>query len=83
MPARKFTTAVNRFKRSAKGRLSDADAPAVATLEVLASELDSGNLTPALIAQYGLTYRSLLKRVTADEPPAESELTALLRDAQA
>lgn len=61
-----YRTAVRRFKRSAKDWLTDEDSPAVTALENIADELDGGNVSPALISQYGLAYRSLLKRKPVD-----------------
>jgi len=79
---RTFRSAVNRFLRSAEW-LSDDDAPAVTTLLQAARELDAAvkageGLPPALLAQFGLCYRSLLKQRPAgdgaaphDEPDAD------------
>lgn len=74
---RPFTLAVNKFKRSAKGWLTDADAPAVASLTEMAKALDAGELSPAMLGQFGLAYRNLLKRQPVDDGPVD-ELEALL-----
>ena len=75
----KFTTAVIRFKRSASDWLTDDDLPALVALEAIARQLDE-QMTPQLLAQYGLTYRALLTR----KPKAaaeEDELEKALREA--
>ncbi|MGW9346033.1 hypothetical protein ACWGR3_31315 [Streptomyces albidoflavus] len=56
-----FIYAVRKFKKSAASWLSDEDLPAVVALEAMAKELDV-KMTPALLSQYGLAYRSLLAR---------------------
>lgn len=79
--AGRFESAVERFEASAPW-LGDPHAPALVTLRVLAETLDAGNLTPALVAQFGLTFRSLAKLA----PPidaADDPLTAALRGAGA
>lgn len=75
MTKNSFTDATNAFIKASPW-LGPAHMPAVATLRVLAETLDAGDLTPALVAQYGLTYRSLAKLA----PTAETtdELEALL-----
>lgn len=72
-----FTTAVAAFKASANSWLSDDDAPAIAALEAAAAQLDK-EMTPALLAQYGLIYRSLLKRKPGDTAEAGDELDDLI-----
>jgi hypothetical protein len=57
--------------------LTEDDAPAVVTLLALAAELDA-NLNPPLVAQYGLTYRNLLKRKPVEIEEVD-ELAKLLR----
>jgi hypothetical protein len=76
----KFTTAVRRFKKSAKEWLTDDDYPAVVALEAMAQQLDT-HMTPALLSQYGLTYRNLLSRKPVDTA-AEDELEKALREAE-
>jgi hypothetical protein len=56
-----FKYAVRKFKKSAEDWLSDEDFPAVQALEAMAKELDV-KMTPALLSQYGLAYRSLMKK---------------------
>ena len=51
--------------------------PAVAQLHLLARLIDE-NPIPALIAQYGLTYRDLVKQAPT-EPEAVDELAKLLK----
>ncbi|WP_429456244.1 hypothetical protein [Microbacterium sp. ZKA21] len=56
--------------------------PALVTLRKLAEALDTGDLTPALVAQFGLTYRNLSK-LAPSESGAEDPLEAALRAAGA
>ena len=71
-----FTEAVLSFIRNSPW-LSDVDEPAVVALLAMADDLDT-TMTPALLAQYGLTYRNLLSRApqVADE---QDELAKLLK----
>lgn len=80
-PAGRFSEAVERFESSAPW-LGDPHAPALVTLRVLAETLDAGDRTPALVAQFGLTYRSLAK-LAPSEAGAEDPLEAALREAGA
>ncbi|APF33379.1 hypothetical protein [Microbacterium paludicola] len=76
-----FKTSVIRFKRSASDWLTEDDLPALVALEAIARKLDE-DMTPQLLAQYGLTYRNLLAR----KPKAgadEDELEKALREAVA
>ena len=59
--------------------LGPLDAPAVAALSAMASELDAGGMTPALLSQWGLTYRNLVRRAPADAPE-EDEFEAALAE---
>lgn len=52
--------------------LTDEDDPAVVMLLAMAREIDE-KLNPPLAAQYGLTYRNLLKR----KPGADQEVDKL------
>jgi hypothetical protein len=79
--SRRFANAVRKFKRDAADWLTDEDAPAVIALEVMAAELDGGNLSPALLGQYGLAYRSLLKRKPVGDASADDPLERALRQA--
>lgn len=72
---RTFKTATEAFLKSADW-LGDDDLPAIITLQKIAAQLDEGGLQAALVAQYGVTYRSLLKQRPAgegddDDPAAE------------
>lgn len=78
--ARPFSLAVTRFKRSARGWLTPADAPAVTALVEIARLLDDGDPTPAMLAQFGLTYRSLLKREPTASDPEDAFEAALRED---
>ena len=73
-----FTESVQEFI-AASPWLAPSDAPAVVTLQRLADELDNGALVPALVAQFGLTFRNLLKRAPVEDGPAD-ELELLLGD---
>lgn len=59
---------------SAASWLRDEDGPAVISLLAMADELDK-KLNPPLVAQYGLTYRNLLKR----KPEQGEELDELAK----
>lgn len=77
----KFTTAVARFKKSAKDWLTDDDLPALTALEHMAKELDK-EVTPQMLGPFGIAYRNLLSR----KPPKASEddeLEKALREADA
>lgn len=78
-PAERFRMAVERFESSAPW-LGAPHAPALVTLHVLAETLDAGDRTPALIAQFGLTYRNLAK-LAPSARAAESPLEQALREA--
>jgi hypothetical protein len=71
-----FTESTGRFLAAATW-LTEDDQPAVVTLMALAAELDV-NLNPPLVAQYGLTYRNLLKRKPTIAEEVD-ELAKLLR----
>lgn len=71
-----FQTAVNEFLENADW-LTASHAPSVAALKAVAQELDR-EVTAALIAQFGVLHRSLLK----ERPKVEIEsdpLAELLR----
>ena len=57
--------------------LRDEDGPAIISLLAMADELDK-KLNPPLVAQYGLTYRNLLKR-KPEEGDDLDELGRLLK----
>jgi len=80
LPTRQtFTESIEAFLTAADEWLTDEDAPAVAALCAMAEQLDR-EMTPALLAQYGLSYRTLLKRKPANAGAPEDELELLLRD---
>lgn len=59
---RGFSDAINKFIASAEW-LEDEDAVAIISLVAMAAELDTADkLNPPLVAQFGLTYRNLLKK---------------------
>ena len=72
-----FKKAVETFKKSAKEWLTDEDSPALVVLEQTAEQLDV-KITPALVAQFGLTYRNLLKRKPGDAEDGGDELDDLI-----
>ena len=78
--AETFGEAVAEFVSSAPW-LGSPHAPALMTLRTLAKALDGGDLTPALVAQFGLTYRNLAKLAPAT-PSAPDPLEAALEEAQ-
>lgn len=71
-----FMAATLEFIHSATW-LTDEDNPAIVSLLAMARELDE-RLNPPLVAQYGLTYRNLLKRKPGTED-APDELGKLLK----
>ena len=71
-----FTNVTLKFI-SESSWLTDEDGPAIVALLAMAGELDE-NINPHLIAQYGLTYRNLLKRKPGGED-APDELGRLLQ----
>lgn len=73
-----FMVATEEFVAASQW-LGAEDAPAVATLRAIAVQLDEGDLVPALVGQYGLAYRNLLKRRPA-EPVEVDEFEAALAD---
>ena len=67
MSAMTFTSAVADFERASPW-LGPQHAPAVAALRAMATTLDDGEMPPAMIGQFGLTFRALSKeRPTAAE----------------
>lgn len=72
-----YEASVQRFLTSATW-LTDADAPAVTTLILLARHLDSQGFQAATVAQLGLTYRALLKRAPNAGGDETDPLEALL-----
>lgn len=80
-PTRGFTSSLNKFIKAASW-LGPLDAPAIAALKAICKELDTAEvMTPAMLAQHGLAYRSLLKRQPSEEP-AEDEFERLLAEGQ-
>jgi hypothetical protein len=75
--AKTFTAAVTAFEKTYRAELTDADLIALVTLKAIAKQLDSDDdLTPSLLGQFGLTFRSLQKRLEAkggDDEPDELE----------
>lgn len=75
--AQTFTAATEQFLAAADW-LGPEHAPAVVTLRLVAAQLDQA-LTAALVAQYNLAYRSLLKARPVD-PGADDPLEKALRE---
>lgn len=65
-PKLTFASAVKDFE-DASPWLGPQHAPAVAALRAMATQLDAGDMAPALLGQFGLCFRNLAK-----ERPAES-----------
>lgn len=71
-----FSASVEEFV-SASPWLAAPHAPALATLRALATALDGGDLTPALVGQFGLAYRNLAKLAPAAPAPVDPLAAAL------
>lgn len=72
-----FTAATDEFI-AASDWITPQHAPAIVALQLIAAQLDQ-ELTAALVAQYGVTFRALLKEkptATADDDPLEAALQA-------
>lgn len=76
-----FRSAVKAFE-DASPWLGDADLPARVALRSMADALDGGDLAPALLAQFGLTFRNLQKRAPAEDHAPADPLEAALRGAE-
>lgn len=77
--ARSLVAATQKFKEASTW-LADEDLPAIVMLETLAEQLDAQGPVPAMAAQYGLTYRQLLKKAPKVAEVA-SPLAAALEEA--
>lgn len=77
---RTFKTAVSAFEQ-ASDWLGPEHAPAVVALRMMAKELDSGKMVPALMSQFMLTFRSLSKEAPGGEET--DPLAQALKDAGA
>lgn len=75
-----FTESVETFLTDAAEWLTDEDSPAVVFLQQTAAQLDV-KMTPALLSQYGLMYRSLLKK-KPEQVEHEDELAKALAEAE-
>lgn len=71
-----YSESVDRFLATASW-LTDEDLPAVTALKMIALELDTGAFQAAIVSQFGLHYRALLKRKPA-VVPTQDPLEALL-----
>lgn len=65
-----FTDAVAQFE-SASPWLGPEHAPAVVMLRSMAVRLDEGETAPALLAQFGLTFRALAKEAPRGDVEAD------------
>lgn len=74
-----LTKAVETFLKSAKDWLLPEDSPATVSLQLLAQQIDT-EPTPALWGQFGLAYRSLLKKKPAAGTEDGDELDDLIPD---
>lgn len=72
-----FAFAVEEFMKAAESWLSAEDTPAIVTLENLARMMDDGEASPAMVSQFGLTYRSLLKRKPVEDAEVDELAEAL------
>ena len=79
MARKTFSEAVNEFVQNAPWLGTD-DEPAVTALVALAAALDR-EMSAALVAQYGLTYRNLLSRKPAEDNGPTDPLAAALEAA--
>ena len=68
-----FSESIDLFLSNADW-LDDDDLPAIVALKAMAAELDQA-INPPLVAQFGLTYRNLLKR----KPAMSEELDELAK----
>lgn len=73
-----FTTAVKDFE-DASPWLGPQHAPAVVALRAMATQLDGGDMAPALLGQFGLAYRALQKERPTES--AKDPLEAALEEA--
>lgn len=74
-----FTKSVADFLEAAEAWLLPEDYPATVSLQHMAAGLDK-EMTPALLSQFGLAYRSLLKKKPADNGDGGDELDDILPD---
>jgi hypothetical protein len=72
-----FISSVETFLESAAPWLLPEDIPAVVSLQHMAKALDE-EMTPALLSQFGLAYRSLLKKKPTDTGDDGDELDDLI-----
>lgn len=73
-----FSESVQRFIADAYW-LNDSHAPSVVALQALASELDR-DVQAAMVAQFGVLHRSLLKERPTESPVLDPIAELLLRD---
>ena len=76
MSARTFRSSVDKFVK-ASSWLGDEHEPALVMLRAMAKELDDGHLSPAMLSQFGLAYRSLAKLAPSGNE-AEDPVDALI-----
>lgn len=74
--ARSLVEATERFIEASEW-LTDEDLPAIVMLEKIAQAVDESGPVPALLSQYGLTHRSLLKRAPSSDVEVDPLAAAL------
>ena len=80
--ASSFDASVKAFIEGATW-LGPEHQPALVMLTAIATDLDAGDRTPALIGQFGLAYRSLAKLAPAAGPAKSDPLDDVLEEARA
>lgn len=69
-----FQKVIRDFIKDEADWLTPADEPALQTLRAAALDLDTNGVTAAMLGQYGLTYRNLMrKKPSNDDPEDEAE----------
>ncbi len=77
----RFTEAVDKFLENAPW-LGSEHLPSIVTLQAIAEQLDRGKVTPAMLSQFGLTHRALLK-ANPEAAEAGDEVDKLIEYARA
>lgn len=74
--ARSLVEATRKFVE-ASDWLGDEEIPAIAVLEMIAEVVDRDGPQPAILGQYGVAYRDLLKRAPKAQSDADPLAAAL------
>lgn len=77
--AKTFEQALDAFIADAQW-LGTEDLPALVSLRAIAKSLDGGDINAAMVAQWGLQYRALLKRSPDSAAAPSDPLAAALAD---